>query len=594
MRIPRSKLERFVREIADECLSSQRLRMQRGEFYKNYYLSGSQNGDEAAIYNKTFTYIDDLESLLYSPVSLRFQIGDPDVPNLLNKTKNQAASTNLRNLARKSDIDSLMSSAVTWSLVKGSSFTKIMYKGSGHHGELVQPEAMGVLRENHDALDASMEAFVHRMYITTYEFNRMVENHPDREILRKRAKAYVKEASQGPEEHRPQMQVTTGAMNPFRAVSNAEGGGSRNVVDWLSAPEPIMTPQMYASLLPLDEVWIWDDKRNNWATFQLIGDNILILGKYQIINAFSWNTDSQADNPHLEGKHPFVQFCPNPLDGYFWGKSEIFHVWLLQEAINARINGTNKLLRQQEEPPIRFIGGTPPNQNTLARFRKSGGYWVDSNPNAKVEPVPPQIPEAIWATLHEYERMFDEIGGLPPIAKGRGEAGVRGQGHAETLIRMFSPRFKDRALLIERDVESVGSLMLDLAKAHVADKLTAWVPKEAAGVEASQENPLMPAPAQGLVPVRFSYADIDGDATLTVQSHSSSPAFQAEAKSLVFDLYKIGAMTAEDVVESVDAPDAADLKSGIQRREAAKQAQLAQLAKDDPHAAEKAITGKKK
>ena len=593
MRIPSSKIERFVREIADECLESQRLRMRRGEFYKNYYLTGSENGDDAAIYNKTFTYIDDLESLLYSPVSLRFQLGDPDLPNVLQKAKNQAASIHLRNLARKSDIDSLMSAGVTWSLVKGKSFVKVQYKGSNFSGDLVQPEAMGVLRENHHSLDAGMDAFAHRIYITRYEFSRLIAGHPDEDILKKRARAYMRASGDAGAEGRPHMQVTTGAMQPFRETNNAIPN-AMNTVNWLAAPEPYLTPQMQEALLPLDEVWIWDDKRNNWATFQIIGDNILILGKYQIINALSWNTNSQADNPHLEGKHPFVEFCPNPLDGYFWGKSEIFHVWLLQEAINARINGTNRLLRQQEDPPTKFIGATTPNQNTLAKFRKAGGYWVDQNPNAKIENMPPQIPEALWATLHEYERMFDEIGGLPPIAKGRGEAGVRGQGHAETLIRMFSPRFKDRALLIERDVEAVGSLMLDIAKAHIADKITAWVPQDQAGLEKSDPNPLIIAPSPNTTAVRFQYSDIPEDATLTVQSHSSSPAFLAEAKSLVFDLFKIGGMTAEDVIESVDAPNPEELVSGIHRREAQKQAQLAELAKQDPDAAKKQLTSGKK
>jgi hypothetical protein len=593
MRIPNSKLERFVREIADECYQSAGLRMQRGEFYKNYYLCGSEHSDDSAIYNKTFTYIDDLESLLYSPVSLKFQLGDPDLPNVLQKAKNQAASVHLRNLARKSDIDSLMSSAVTWSLVKGKSFVKTMYKGSGFSGELVQPEAMGVLRENHHTLDANMDAFAHRMYITRYEFNRMIAGHPDEEILRKRARAYMRAAADTAEGGRPHMQVTTGSMQPFRSQSNANPG-AMNTVDWLTAPQPYLTPQQQDMLLPLDEVWIWDDKRNNWATFQIIGDNMLILGKYQIINALSWNTDSQADNPYLEGRHPFVEFCPNPLDGYFWGKSEIFHVWLLQEAINARINGTNKLLRQQEDPPTKFIGATTPNQNTLAKFRKAGGYWVDQNPNAKIENMPPQIPEALWATLHEYERMFDEIGGLPPIAKGRGEAGVRGQGHAETLIRMFSPRFKDRALLIERDVEAVGSLMLDLAKAHIADKICAWVPKDQAGFEGGNVSPLIVPPSPNMVPVYFQYADIADDSTLTVLSHSSSPAFLAEAKSLTFDLLKIGAMTPEDVVESVDAPNAEELVAGLHRREAQKQAQIAELMRSDPAAAEREIKGKKR
>ncbi len=237
-------------------------------------------------------------------------------------------------------------------------------------------------------------------------------------------------------------------------------------------------------MMELHEVWVWDDKRQDWATFQIIGDDMLIMGKYRIFNAFAWNTETLTEASSLKGKHPFVEFCPNHIDGYFWGRSEIVNVALLQEAINSRINGVNRLLRKQEDPPTKFIGATGVNQVTYAKFNKPGSYWTDQNPNAKIDRDQVQIPQDLWASLHEYERMFDEMGGLPPIARGHGEAGVRSHNHAETLVRMFSPRFKDRALLVERDVEAEGALMLDMGRAHVDKKLVAWVPKEAAGSRA--------------------------------------------------------------------------------------------------------------
>ena len=78
MHIPRRHLEKFVREVANDCLVSQTDRINRGAYFKNYALFGSEMPDSPAIYNKTYAYLDDLESLLYSPVSLRFHIGDPD------------------------------------------------------------------------------------------------------------------------------------------------------------------------------------------------------------------------------------------------------------------------------------------------------------------------------------------------------------------------------------------------------------------------------------------------------------------------------------------------------------------------------------
>jgi hypothetical protein len=163
--------------------------------------------------------------------------------------------------------------------------------------------------------------------------------------------------------------------------------------------------------------------------------------------------------------------------------------------------------------------------------------------------------------------------GLPPIAKGQGEQGVRSGAHADTLIRMFSPRFKDRALLVERDVEKFGALMLDLARAHIDQKMIAWVPKESAGYEDSskegEETVLIP-PAKGLVPVTFTFADLPDDVSLTVDSHSSSPAFSQDAKELAFSLQRIGAMSPAQLVDHVDVSDPDDLRANIMRREIAR------------------------
>lgn len=595
MRIPERKREAFVTSLVGECFSSLRTRVSRGNIYQNYYLNGADNPTDAAIYNKTFAYIDELESLLYSPVSLRFAIGDPENPATLYKKKNQAAATNLRTLCRRSGTDNMVSDAVTWSLVKGKTLIKQTYKGTGFEPALVMPESFGVLRENHHSLDRNMEAFVHRMWITTYQFNRMLEDHPDRDQLLRRAKAYMKSSRDSPEMNTASMTVQIGGPS-FASPGVFRGPGDpvnmgRNVVDWLTSSVPELTSEQVANLLPLDELWVWDDKRDNWATFWQISDNMLIHGKYQTINFLSYNKEAEADSECLKGKHPFIEFCPNPLPTYFWGRSEIRNVALLQEAINSRLAGINALLRRQEDPPIKATGTSGLNQNALAKFRRPNGHWSDPNPNAKLEEMAPTLPEGLYLTVHEYERMFDEMGGLPPTAKGKGDAGVRSQAHAETLIRMFSPRFKDRALLVEREVEELGGLMLDLARAHIPTKLTAWVPKSEAGVEGMAPNPLIKEPAPDLVRVKFSYADIEEDVTLTVDSHSSSPAFLAEEKATLFDLFKIGAADQEDVIERSDISNPETLVAGVERRNAAKQAQIEQLSKQDPAGALKLVEG---
>jgi hypothetical protein len=69
--------------------------------------------------------------------------------------------------------------------------------------------------------------------------------------------------------------------------------------------------------------------------------------------------------------------------------------------------------------------------------------------------------------------------GLPARRQRNKASRAFGSGaHADTLIRTLSPRFKDRALLVERGaLERFGASMLDLARAHVDQKMIAWVPR---------------------------------------------------------------------------------------------------------------------
>ena len=583
MRIPtRNKsLLRFCREVIDECLISQTERINRGAMFTGYALTGSENPSDAAMFNKTYAYLDDLESLLYSPVSLRFNINDPDLPNVISEAKGRSAAAKLRQFARRSDTDTMISEAVWWSLVKGKTMIKLLWKGESYWPELVQPESFGVFKENYDRLDENMEAFVHSQLITPYQFRRMVFDRRDREELVRKSKKYLRSA-RGPlaEASGAQKQVIVGGLYPFQPAGSNTPSKTRGIVDWMGGPNPILSPQVEAQLLQLDELWVWNDEQDDWATFQMIGDDILVFGKDFLANAYAWDPGVADDDgkryprvePRLKGKHPFHEFSANRLAGYFWGRSEILNVALLQEAINSRITGINRILRLEEDNPQVFTGFSGINQAAVARFQKPGGWVNESNPNAAVKAMAPELNPNLWQSLHEYERMFDEMGGLPPIAKGHGEAGVRSQGHAETLVRMFSPRFKDRALLIERDVEGLGGGMLDLGKCYHPKKLMAWVPEKAAGAEApAKDSEFLVPPVPGQVPITFTLADLDSDMTLSVDSHSSSPAFSKEAEALMFNLLKVGAMGPEDVVMHTDAPDPEELVAGIQRRQLAKQ-----------------------
>lgn len=605
MRIPSVKIGAFAQDVLSQCKSSAPERLQRGAAFRNAYLCGDLEGNSAA-YNETFAFIDNLGSYLYSPVELRFIIDCYGSSNPKDRAIMRAASSEFHKQFRRGNTDTLLEDAVVWSLVKGKTFVKNAWTSQGFKDVLIQPEMMGVLEENLPSLD-DQDAFCHTSYLTPDKLWRMLRTHPDRDDLMRRSMRYVQQGrgTDDPEHDNALRQIVVGGMQPY----NIQGQGSTNArgaVRWLDAPTPQFAADVIASLIPVHELWIWDDERDNekeeldgeYTTIQFIGQDVVLFGDITHRNLFSDQYDPKnttkktkptSQNP-LAGHHPFTEICPNQLDGYFWGRSEICNVGLLQKYINARIEGINQMLRRQEDPPKFFSGTQAIKQQAYSILKKAGGYFTDSNPNAKVQDLYPVLPDKLFESLHEFLQMFDRMGGFTPTISGRGESGVRSAGHSDALTRNASPRFKDRALVIERQLDAMGALKLDMLKAHVPYSMTAWMSKKDAGLEGNippmaHEDP----PVEGMSPVEFMFYDLPDECKISVDSHSSSPAFGMETRTLLFDLLKVQAIDQEQLIQHVHPPGLDAMLESLQKKKIEQAAFLAA----HPDLAEKEA-GKKK
>lgn len=597
MKIPKRNIGPWSREIIDACSASLTERVQRGAVYRSMYLTGDENGSPQT-YNKTLTHIEKLSANIYSPPDLRFSITAPEEAGPEERAKASRASKELNSQVRGADIDLNLADAMDWSLVKGKTFLKVLWNSAHKRVDswLVQPEMMGVLREDVNDLD-KQEAFFQSTYLLPQQFKRLVEDHPDeRELLRKVDK-YITPTKDGggPDRDTVLKQVVIGGTNPFQIAGQNTSQSSRGIVNWLSGPAPIWSPKTLAEIIRLDELWVWDDSRHDWITIQLVGNDCVVEGKGVQRNLLS--TDPQnpksgqdEDNP-LFGQHPYCEICIHPLHGYFWGYSELIPTGLAQKTLNARVDGINKLLRKQEDPP-KFITGASQNEVAISRLSKPGGWMTDANPNAKVTELKPEIPQGLYESMHEAVGIFDEQADSPPVMQGKGESGVRAQGHAETLVRMSSPRLKRRALRGEKQVSKVGSLTFMILQAKNDKKYLTYIPQDEAGIQASlpPSDPLAQPPAPKMKPLEFRLGDVHEDCKVSVDSHSSSPVFANDARELIFALVKMGAIDQERAVELLHPPMEDELVADIQRRKM----QQAELLKQHPELLDKIGGGKKK
>jgi hypothetical protein len=606
--IPRqtAKIGRWAAEIIGECNPDLEERIQRGALYRNLYLTGDENGNPQT-YNKTFAYIDNLASVLFSPIDLRYQVKFHGGGTSTQRQMGRAVSAELYEMMSDGGVYRIIADCVDWSLIKGKTFLKLNWEDGGFAPYFVQPEFIGVFRPDISDINRQ-EAFVHSTYYTPSQFQHAFRSLPNLgEIMRN----IIKRGNRGRPDERPERanalkQIVLGGLNPFQQAGNSPAmASSRGIVDWLAGPQATFDPKIMATLIRLDELWVKDPATDDWATFQCVGD-VLVTGGEVIRNALADMFDSgnnrrrlpdayRNDNP-LSYMQPFVEFSPNALPDYTWGRSEICNIGVMQMQINARVNGIARLLRRQEDPAFLFTGTSGISQQKFSAMKKPGGFYVDPTPGAKAAPLYPELPQGLWESLHELEAMFDSMSGQPPVLQGRGESGVRAQGHAETLTRNASPRFKDRALSIERSVAEVGGLALRMLQAFDNRTIVAWLKPDTQNIVAKMEpdEPELEAPAPGMRQYPFKFYHVPTNVKVSVDSHSSSPVFVYEHRQLIFDLVKIGAMTPEEAVEHLHPSGEDDIVAEIDRREISKQAMIEQVRKQDPEAFVKLISGGRK
>lgn len=583
MFIPRKKIAQWAVETIQACHADLDERIQQGALYRNLYLTGDENGTPTT-YPKTYAYIDNLASFLFSPVELAFKMRLKGGGNPTEREMCRVASSELGAMLADAGVYADISSATEWSLPKGKTFIKLGWERGEFTSNMIQPEFMGVLLPDKKNLK-EQPAFVHSTYYTPSQFAATFRALSDiKDIMEKVGKRVQLGTDEQPVRSNALKQIVLGGMNPFQQSGSSSGTGTKGVVNFLGGPQPTFDPKIMLQLIRLDELWAWDSANDDWATFQMVG-NVVITGDKAIRNAFADMYDPAnpmqklpekfRENNPLTGLHPFIEVSPNALDGYFWGRSELCNVGVLQMQMNARMNGINRLLRRQEKPPHFFSGTTGITRDRLSAMDMPGGFYNDPSPQAKMQDLYPKMPEGMWETLHEMEAIFDEMSGLPPTMKGRGEVGVRSGDQVNALTRNASPRFKDRALSVERSVAELGDLALAMLRVYDDSTQVAWLDPSSKNLVADlpPDNPTLEPPATGMKQFPFRWSHIPMTAKVVVDSHSSSPAFMFEARQLMFDLAKIGAASPEEVVEHTNPPGADDMVADM-RRKAIEQSEL--------------------
>ena len=525
MKIKRDDAQRLTqyREIVQQCLVSRSRRIEQYAQNRRWYLYGSNEG--VSPWNKIEPHLDQVKSFLYASDSTRFSVRLSSIAPAIDYRRTHAFSRRVNEAWKLNNADSICQMAVEWSLVYASAFVKFLRtRGGGADPYVVDPGTFGVLEEHVPMLDRQ-EAFCQTYYITKDALERKLALHPNKKEILETASAA------------PTTNTTQDNMGPMVrdiiVTSQALGGvGMPNVAGMAPTPMneqqaqiiPDYSPQVEVPLIEMVELYVWNDGIDDYQIVTMAGNaDDMRAVVYDRQNVFLPRRDK------IEAEHPFVQFCPNPMPDYFWGRAEVEKLAPLQERRTHRFEQIAIILDKQANPPGAW-GGQGLTEEKFAAFNEPGAQVAVDEQNLQYKTYVPQIPSDLYQDIVQNDKDFDERSGLPNTVQGKGESGVRSAGHAGKLLTVGSARPKSRANIIEDSLDKAATIF---GKCLYVDD-----PNELQDEEGND----------------FVIAQMSPHFTVEVDAHSNSPVFMENNRELAVGYLKAGLITPERFLEMTAPP----------------------------------------
>lgn len=518
MRIPKNADDRefFYKELILKCMVSAETRRADYSTLRSWYLFGAGTDEPPAIFNKIYPHIDQLSSFLYSAETTRFSINLGASVHPMEHQKAPILTQALNDEWLNSNADQVFSSALSWSLAYSSTFIKLVVN-KGIHPYMVDPGAMGVLREDAPYTDRQ-EAICQTYYITKSELYSRLYSHPKRDdIIKRISTSHYQDATSVPN---GVDRILMSQSNPtiYGNVNLDLGGTNR------------YKAEVAEETVEMKELWVWNDDTQDYQCVTIANPNVVIY-------------DREGKSLFLKGELPFIQICPSPQYDYYWGQSDVQRLMLLQEMRNKRMGEILDLLAKQVNPPTSLVGFTGILDEKNFALNRAGGLLATDMPNAKIDKLAPQMPPDLYESIHEIDRMFEEVSGIGNVLSGKGEAGVRSAGHASQLARLGSSRAKKRALIVEDALEKVATLYLKLMQAY-------------------DDTHFKDVEGRPFIAEQFTR-----DFVVKVDAHSNSPIFTEDLRQLAFNLFKAQAIDKESLLDLLEPPMKQLLKDKLKMAE---------------------------
>lgn len=518
IRIPSDRLAEWAVELSDACLETSTARRAANRALRDAAATGRSG--PGSVLNVTKPTIERLAGMLFSPQKLAFALSytatdESDAPVMAELCSRMLTANFLGEGAHLA-----FSAAVRDALTCGTSLTKTRASGAAFEVAIVRAENFGVLRESVNGID-DQNAVCEVSYQTLPEIRDMLGARADAPRLLAEIEALASEAGSS--------SPATGAQNIVIGVQDPIGSVGTGTVSPIPGAAAT-SPNLYRTF-EVRELWVRDaDRGGHWTTIQVVMPGVVILGETRRGNAMLPPTLPNAPTA-LQGATPYTLIQPYPVRGDFWGWSFGAAVAPFQERVNGQQTLIDRARRRKRRPVVGISGfqGIDPEQ--YQAMLSDGQLLVSDNPAAKAQELASPDLGPLYEALQAELAMLDRFAGFPAVLRGEGEGSVRSQGHAETLVRTASPRLVEPATCVEEALGDVAALGFRLMQVG-----------DGRSYRTGGSQP-------------FLLSQLPPGWHMTVDSHSATPIFSEDDRTLALELLRLGAIGAEDAITMLRLPN---------------------------------------
>ena len=514
MKIPTGTEDRaaFVRDVMTVCQSSQAERQEAYRTAKQIYLYGDERAPTQSelgmgVINKVWNQIDKTTSMLYSSDTARFGVEIARHVDRSELKKCPALTDAVMDAWQTSESDIIFGQALEWALVYNTMIIKGRSNKQDLVTELIEPGLFGVYREDVCGLE-NQEAFFHEYYITKSQlaYQLRVAGHEG-------VDAIVAAAIEGTAQPQGPVTAPGSRIDVSEAQPMTQGEYNTTLGQRIQYNAVLLKP-----MVRMFELYVFDDE-------------IKDLRVFTVANPFLPVYDRSIETAFIGEERPFVQVCPFPMHGYFWGISALERMMTLQSMRNRRWDQVQHIEEMEAEPAQFVTGDVSSNPDEISdAFNTPGSIVTSAIPNSSVTPVKPTPPEDLFATVNYLDSQMDDAMGTNDVMSGRGEPGVRSEGHASKLMQAGSTRAKKRALIVERQIEELATLILKILR-KFSDR-----------VYETDEG------------MKFTANEFTEEFMVHVDAHSSSPIFMIDIANQAFALFKAKAIDRATLIDMLNVP----------------------------------------